>query len=337
MKNLISLFLIVLFIWGCSDRESTDYSNVVTTEADPTLASLYPVGSMWVELQLMETIRNPNPERNFKKSDLFAPDLKTDLYRLWCEDGSCYQLNSSNELELIAREDLETERTSSESLNFFFPIQDGWITVTSMEDENIYTIRHLDKALHTQWTTIYQKSYINTEDELTQFANVLGYNDHVLIFNSSAEEYKKSSYINLHSGNKKQKNEQWLEVLLDSDRKTFLGRLVLLEDAAYSLEIADNRIPLNLSEDEFPHHRLIISDNSVLLALYNKSSGNIRLYCFSYHTGDTLWEQDITGISEISNVILSSFNSKLLAEIDTGDEKLLYVFHISDGNLLGQF
>lgn len=338
MKSLLHPILLLLVLSAC--QQQTDQQQANDKIVDHSIASLYPIGKEWIELQNLEKVNNANKERNYKTSILFTAPLKTEVYRQWCGDGNCFQFNAFNELEMIPQEDLISENAQEHSLNFLFPIKNGWVTATSLENENIYSIKFLDHNLQEQWSTIYKKSKIDEENNWIDFAHILGYNDHLLIFNSTSEQYKRSAYIDLHTGNKVQKDEQWVNILIDTDQKTVLGRLIENEDGSYSLKVGSTYIDLSVTAHEYPSTRLLLSDNNILVAFHHPQSKTAQLLCYDYHTAETKWEQSIVNNSPIKNITLSDFKDLFMIETNlnaSNESHQLYIFLQDEGLILGKF
>lgn len=338
MKNLLLVIALLLSFSACQQQNDNNQTN--EKEIDNSLPSLYPIGNQWIELQNLQTVNNPNQTRNFKTSNQIAAPLQTKVYSQWCDAGNCFQFNAFNDLEMIPQEDLISEITPNNNLNFFFPVKNGWITATSLENENIYTIKLLNIDLEEQWTTIYKKSEINEEGSWINFAQVLEYNDHLLVFNSSSEEHKRSAYIDLYTGNKVQKDEQWKNILIDTDQKNVLGRLIEHEDFSYSLEVGSNNTPLQINALDYPKNEILLSDNNIFVIFYRLGNKTAQLLCLDYHTATIKWKQTIENNTPMKNIIPSYFMDLLMIEIEPNTSTQsyqLYIFQQNDGGLLGEF
>src|SRR5690606_31267900 len=138
-------------------------------------------------------------QRNFKNSSNFKT-LQHEIFETFCIDEACYQINESLQLEKISEQGSATKKAEGSANNFFFPISNAWIVATSLPTENLFTIKKLNVELQEQWQIIYEKSRLDTLVKMIQYSNVLGYNDHILIFNSNIDQIRKSGFIDLENG-----------------------------------------------------------------------------------------------------------------------------------------
>lgn len=326
-----------LSVISCNSKQEKDTSVSSEFSIDPNIASLYPLQGKWLELQNLEFVTNANENRNFKKSDSYHPPLKTAIYSRWCDEGQCYQLNLSNQLEVAPQTSNNTLAADQDADNFLIPFQQGFLTATSLPQENIFTVRYYDAQLNEKWSTIYEKSRIDSAGNPIHYAEILGYNDHLLAFHSNSKEIRKSGFIYLDNGIKKQEETQWTGLLIDDDQRTVLGQLIQNEDQSYSLMIGNRLIPLSGSVTGYSESAVILAGNNIFLGFYYPQTEILKLIALDYHTGNNTWEYSLTSSKSIQDITFSDFQDQLIVEIEAAQGNNLYIFNQADGKLSGKF
>lgn len=335
MKSFFYIALAYTIV-SCQNHQENKTDNIPQNAVNEQLNSLYPLNGKWLELQNLQWVNEPDENRNFKNTGA-SSELKTLIYTQLCAQGKCIQFNALKILEVIPQESLKSEAADKNALNFFIPVKDGWLTCTSLPDENIYTIRLWDSQLHEKWNTIYEHSRPDSNSQITHYAQILGYNDNILAFNSSSEEIRKSGYINLNNGLKKQEEAQWTGLLIDSDQQTVLGQLIRNEDLSYSLMIGNRLSHLPQSVTGYTESRVFISGNNIFSGFFYPQNNTLKLMAIDYHSGAIKWEQSLTSAKSIKDVILSAFDNLLTIEISSSPENHLYVLQQENGNISGKF
>ncbi len=324
-------------IISCNSKQEKNSSGNSELSIDPNIASLYPLNGKWLDLQNPEYTSNSNESRNFKKSAAYNDPLKTDIFSRWCEGGQCYQLNQMNLPEVVPQTDGKTQKANKNAINFLIPFQNGLLTATSLPQENIFTVRYYDLQLNEKWSTIYEKSRIDSAGHSIHYAEVLGYNEHLLAFHSNSNEIRKSGYINLDNGIKKQEEAQWTNLLIDDDQRTVLGQLIQNKDQSYSLMIGNRLTPLSGSVTGYSESSVLLAGNNIFLGFYYPQTEILKLIALDYHTGNNIWEYSLTSSKSIQDVIFSDFQDQLIVEIEATQGSNLYIFNQAEGKLSGKF
>lgn len=335
MKSFFYIALAYTIV-SCQNSQQNETNGTSQVVINEQLNSLYPLNGKWLELQNLQWVNEPDENRNLKNTGA-GSELQTLIYTQLCAQGQCIQLNALKILEVIPQESLRSEAADENAFNFFIPVKDGWLTCTSLPDENIYTIRLWDSQFHEKWNTIYEHSRPDSGGQNIHYAQILGYNDNILAFNSSSDEIRKSGYINLSNGLKKQEEAQWTGLLVDSDQQTVLGQLIHNEDLSYSLMIGNRLSALPQSVTGYTESRVFISGNNIFAGFFYPRNNTLKLLAIDYHSGATKWEQSITTAKSIKDVIFSAFDNLLTIEIESSPDNHLYILQQENGNISGKF
>lgn len=332
MKKILYFLVISIHLIGCGqgDDSQTYQKDIIV---DTELASLYPIAGQWIELQNLSIDKKADAQRSVKNSSRFPLPMQSALFHQWCEGGNCIQINSSNELEWIPREGMESELAELQDGRSFFPVSDGWISISSYGDENFYTVQKWDEDLAVVWTTIYQKTLVDEELNNISFVRLLGYHDDLLVFGTNYEAAPRSGYIQLGNGQKFQREENWAGLLLDFDQATVLGRLIKDEVGDYQLIARSESYHTGVPASQYTANQLGLSEEHILLALYDPRGGEIMLQSVHYRTSQKTWSQQISVNAPIENLLVSSFQGYFLVEVN----EALYVFSEEDGSLAAEF
>ena len=327
----------IFTIQSCQSQKTDSQPISTSPTINKSLASLYPLNGKWIELQTLEWIEFGSEQRNFKNSELYHPHLKSKIYSLFCTDTACIQFNEFNKLIMFPQNGMYSEKLEHNSAKFFFPISSGWITATSTPQDNLYTITAYNVDLSESWNTIYQKNSIDSKGQNIHFANVLGYNDKVLVFNSSSNDIRTSGLISLDNGQKILDNTQWVNVLLDTDQKTFLGSLIQDTSLNYILKTSQKDILLDPAYNAYQVNQVLVSGNNVFLCFYNNQGHHLKFICLDYNSGGTKWNYDLDIPQAIRLVNLSAFQTQFIIETETSGTSTLLVLNQQDGKVLKNF
>lgn len=334
MKKIYA-WLLLLSCYACQSTDNA-IQEKIELSIDNTLASLYPIQDKWLELQNLEWTDNENSIRDFKKSEGYRI-LRKDIFSTYCKDEYCLQINPALQLEIIDPTGKSSEKVDFPTNSFFFPVKEGWITVTSLPDENLFSIKKLDENLQEKWNTIYEKSRLDSNGISIPHTRLLGYNDHLLIFHSPIPNLRKSGYIQLSDGVKMQSEENWSSLIIDEDQSTVLGQLIQREDLSYILKAGSRAINLPESITGFTHTQSLISGNQIFLSFYFQNNDILKTYAIDYHSGQILWDHSLVSSKSIKDVVLSTFQNKFIIEIFSPHRNGLYILDKQEGKLLDKF
>lgn len=329
-------FLILISFVSCQNSDKTKSDQNPTKEINLSLASLYPLQDKWLELQNLQWVEQASDSRNFKNSSDFH-SLKNEVYATFCNKDACYTIDESLQFTEIPQDADNTRKIDGIADNFLFPTQDGWVVATSLPNENLFNIRKLNIQLEEQWQIIFEKNRTDSTGQLVHYAQILGYNDDLLIFNSKTKDIRKSGYIQLNNGIKKQAEAQWSSLIIDEDERTVLGQLVQNEDLSFELQLGSKSIPLPSSISGFDQSRVVVSKNQIFISFFFTNNDIVKVFAIDYHTGNILWDNSIMSAKSITNVQLSTFEEKLLIEIISTQQSGLHVLQKTDGKLLDKF
>ncbi len=239
MAKFHFLFLISFFAIIACHQESKEVPNPASTTINTQLASLYPINHQWIELQTLQYVKNGDEHRNFKLNTSFTErHWNSSLFSKWCDGEYCYQLDEFLQLKKQASMDV-SEESSPSDINYLIPLEHQIIAVSSVPEENIFTIRAYDQSLNELWSTIYERSRTDSNGIHINYAEILGYNQHILAYHSSSPQIPKSGFIDLSNGRKKQDEQQWNALLIDEDLKTVLGEIIQNADLSYAIQIGN--------------------------------------------------------------------------------------------------
>lgn len=335
MKYFIPILIFISIVACQNSNEHSSHPNT-SKELNLNLASLYPLQGKYLELQNLKWAEKGADTRNFKNSSDFH-SLKKEVYATFCNEDACYTINENLEFVEIPQDASNTRKIDGIADNFLFPIQDGWIVATSLPTENLFKIRKFNLRLEEQWLTIYEKNRIDSSGQMVHYAQIAGYNDHILIFNSNTKEIRKSGYLQLENGIKKQAEAQWSSLIIDEDEKTVLGQVVQKEDLSFELQLGSKSIPLPNSVSGFNQSRAVVSGNQIFLAFFFTNNDIVKSFAIDYHSGEILWDNSIISAKSIADIQLSTFEEKLLIEIMASPQSSLHVLNKIDGKLLDKF
>lgn len=335
-KYILLIFSSFYILSSCKNKEN---NSVQSDEKiiDTNLASLYPLNNQILELQNLEFVENLEENRNLKNTSSLKNNLETTLYKRWCQNGDCFQLNSSLILEVIPQNDNNSIKASSSDINFIIPNKNGIVSATSLPNENIYTIKLWDNQLIEKWNTIYERSKLDSNGQNIQYAQVLGYNDQLLVFNSSDSDIPKSGYVLLKSGYKKQEEYQWSGILIDEDNTTVLGQIIKNNDLGFSIRIGSTIIDLPESVTGYSKCNSLVRGNKIYLGFYHPKSDLLKIITLDYHSGKILWEYAIASSKSIENIYISGFQYQFLIEIESISKNSLYILQKENGVLVDKF
>lgn len=334
-KLFILLLISSTVLFSCKNKNNSSNKNIITI--DTNLSSIYPLNQQNLELQNLEFIEASEEKRNFKNTSAVKNNLETTLYKKWCKDGECYQLNDNLELEKAAGNNNNNTKVSFSDINFIIPSNYGIISVTSLPNENIYTIKLWDEQLSEKWNTIYERSRLDSNGQLEQYASVLGYNDELLVFHSSNSDIPKSGYVLLKNGYKKQEEYQWSGMIIDEDNTTVLGQIIQNNDLSYSIRIGNTVSDLPASVTGYSKTNSYIQGNKIILGFYHAKSDVIKIITLDYQTGNIIWEYAITSAKLIDKILFSGFQDQFIVEIVSANKNSLYILNKENGKLMGKF
>lgn len=335
-KLFILIFSCVAILLSCKNKENSS-STFDTDTVDAKLVSLYPINNQYLELQNLEFVENIDESRNFKNTTALKNNLKTTLYKKWCENGECYQLNEYHIVEKSSENNSNNIKAAPSDINFIIPSSHGIVSVTSLPNENIFTIKLWDQQLSEKWSTIYERSKLDSNNELVQYAEVLGYNDELLVFHSSNSEIPKSGYVLIKNGFKKQEEYQWSGMLIDEDNSTVLGQIIQNNDLSYSIRIGNTMSELPNSVTGYSKSNSFIQGNKIILGFYHSKSDILKIITIDYQTGNIIWEYAISSAKLMDNVLFSGFEDQFIIEIVTTNKNSLYILNKENGQLMGKF
>ncbi|MCO5229997.1 MAG: hypothetical protein M9958_02455 [Chitinophagales bacterium] len=335
IKNIFFLIGIIL-LTACNQQEQKP-SSITSNLMDSTVASLYPFNNQWIELQSMQYVNNSDGNRDFKSDQNFSePHLKTISYSKWCEGEYCYQLDEFNTLEKIQSSE-SSEIADPNVLNYLIPLDSQIIAVSSLPTENIFTIKAYDRDINELWNTIFERSRNDSNGVVMSYAKILGYNNHVLAYHSSFPQIRKSGYLDLSDGRKKQAEEQWNALIIDEDFKTILGEVIQNVDLSYAIRIGNDIDSLPSSISGFTHVQSLLNKNNIYLGFYYEKSNIAKILVLDYHTGNTIWTAAISSSKPIEDIYLSVFQNSLILETVSNSNNGLYIYRTNDGQILGKF
>lgn len=337
-KLFILIFSSLILTISCKNKKKSHSSQENKEQIiDTKLASLYPLNNQFLELQNLQFAENVDEKRNFKNTHALENNLKTVLYKKWCQDGECFQLNENYILEKKPQVNSTNIAANTTDINYLIPSKNGIVSVTSLPNENIFTIKLWDNQLTEKWNTIYERSKLDSNGQNLQYAEVLGYNEQLLVFHSSDSEISKSGYILLKNGYKKQEEFQWSALLIDEDNTTILGQVIKNSNLSHSIRVGNTIIDLPESVTGYSNCHSLVHGNKIYLGFYHPKSDIIKIITIDYQTGKILWESSITSAKFIENILFSAFEDKFIIEIISSNKSSLYVFQQENGKLMGKF
>ena len=338
LKFSLLIFSSIILTFSCKNKKNSQSNQEIEERiVDSKIASIYPLNSQYLELQNLQLVEKIEDNRNFKNTQALGNNLKTILYKKWCQDGDCYQLNTNYILEKTPQVNSNSIIANSTDINYIIPSKYGVVSVTSLANENISTIKHWDNQLSEKWNTIYEKSKLDSNGNNVQFAEVLGYNNELLVYHSSDSDIPKSGYILLKNGYKKQEESQWSAMLIDEDNTTVLGQVIQNANLSYSIRIGNTITNLPESVTGYTKCHSLVHGNKIFLGFYYPKTDIIKIITLDYQTGNILWENSISSAKIFNNILFSAFEDNFLIEIVTSTKNNLYVFQQENGKLMGKF
>src|SRR5690606_33183163 len=97
------------------------------------------------------------------------------------------------------------------------------------------------------------------------------------------------------------------------------------DDLSYELKTGSRVIHLPESIKGFKHTQSLISGNQIFLSFYFQNNDILKTFAIDYHSGQILWDHSLVSSKSIKDVVLSTFQNKLIIEIFSTQENGLYI------------